>query len=409
MSPIIEAEGLSKRFLIHKGRSGLPTLRESIVTCFRPSRKQEFWALKDVSFSIYQGDTMGVIGENGAGKTTLLKVLSKITNPTRGRGVIRGRVGSLLEVGTGFHPELSGKENIYLNGVILNLSKKEIDRKFDEIVEFAGVSQFLETPIKHYSTGMWARLAFSVAAHLDPEILLIDEVLSVGDTEFQKKSLDKMNDLSSHGRTVLFVSHNMAAIRKLCSRCMLFSHGELKMIGETNDVVNAYLDTYNHATGGLIDLTGVVSRKGSGQARLETIELRNQNNEIAGTFSIKDDLSIHLFFTVHEFIKAVKIIVEIKDAGGGPICEMYDSDCGFRIRDVKGDKHVSLTLKDIRFYPGKYYLTVSLSSEIMNYKYDTYDEVAFAASFTIINQIVMDRSLANSSGLLYLTPDWMLH
>jgi len=409
MKPIIEVESLSKKYNVRNGRAGFKTIRESITSLGLARNHKNFWALKDITFTMQPGETMGIIGGNGAGKTTLLKVLARITNPTRGHGIIRGRVASLLEVGTGFHPELNGKENIYLNGVILNLKKKEIDNRFEEIVEFAGVREFINMPIKHYSTGMWARLAFSVAAHLEPEILLIDEVLSVGDAEFQKKSLTKMNELSKHGRTVLFVSHNMAAVRQICSRCMVIGGGEIKRIGETNEVVNAYLESFNRSSDGFIDLTGMEKRKGSGKARLKAIELRNQDNKITGTFSIKEDLSIHLLIVAFDTIKALKIIVEIKDSGGGPVCEMYDSDSGFGLRDVKGDIHVSLTLKDIRLCPGKYYITVSLISEIMNYKYDSYDEVEYAASFTMINQVAMDRSLASSSGLLYLTPDWLVH
>jgi lipopolysaccharide transport system ATP-binding protein len=207
MTPIIEIESVSKKYNISRNVALYRTLRESLTSFVSLKNRIEFWALRDITFNMEPGETMGIIGENGAGKTTLLKILSKITKPTSGRGIIHGRVASLLEVGTGFHPELTGRENIYLNGVILGLKKKEIDRNFERIVEFAGVRNYLNTPVKHYSTGMWARLAFSVAAHLEPEILLIDEVLSVGDAEFQKKSLSKMNELSKDGRTVVQQMH----------------------------------------------------------------------------------------------------------------------------------------------------------------------------------------------------------
>lgn len=200
------------------------------------------WALKDVSFDVKRGEVLGIIGRNGAGKSTLLKILSRITEPTRGRATIHGRVSSLLEVGTGFHPELTGRENVYLNGTILGMKKAEIDRKFDEIIDFSGVEKFLDTPVKRYSSGMKVRLAFAVAAHLEPEILIIDEVLAVGDAEFQKKCLGKMQDVAEgEGRTVLFVSHNMGAVRSLCSRCMLLQAGSCSFIGSTNEVVNTYM------------------------------------------------------------------------------------------------------------------------------------------------------------------------
>lgn len=202
--------------------------------------KEEFWALKEINFEINKGEVVGVIGRNGAGKSTLLKILSRITEPTEGRVTLRGRVASLLEVGTGFHPELTGRENIFLNGAILGMTRSEIKSKFNEIVEFAGVEKFLDTPVKRYSSGMYVRLAFSVAAHLDPEILIVDEVLAVGDMDFQKKCLGKMKDVASHGRTVLFVSHNLGAIRQMCTRCIVLKNGNMLMDAESNHAISAY-------------------------------------------------------------------------------------------------------------------------------------------------------------------------
>jgi lipopolysaccharide transport system ATP-binding protein len=408
MTPIIEIESVSKKFLVSQNTVRYKTLRESLTSFPSLKAKREFWALRDISFSMNPGETMGIIGENGAGKTTLLKILSKITRPTTGRGKIHGRVSSLLEVGTGFHPELTGKENIYLNGVILGLKKKEIDINFEKIVEFAGVNNFLNTPVKHYSTGMWARLAFSVAAHLEPEILLIDEVLSVGDAEFQKKSLAKMNELSSHGRTVVFVSHNMAAVRNLCNRCMLISEGKIRKIGEVNEVIDAYLSVNNRHNDGTIDLSNYPKRKGSQKVKLKKIELRNQDNMITGTFRIKDDLCIHLFFESFEYIRNVKIVVEILEASGERICSMYDSDSGFSLKNVLGNTHVSIAVKDIRFCPGRYHISVSLVSEIFNYQLDYYDEIEYAISFDVENRLI-ERNLTRRAGLLFLTPQWQIY
>lgn len=257
---VIQAEGLSKRYVIgHQIGARYATFREAIAESLkragqgalrvvRPSpvrpdpRREEVWALKDVSFEVKQGERLGVIGRNGAGKSTLLKILSRITDPTRGRVALRGRVASLLEVGTGFHPELTGRENVFLNGAILGMSKNEIKRKFDEIVAFSEVERFLDTPLKRYSSGMQVRLAFAVAAHLEPEILVVDEVLAVGDYAFQKKSLGKMREVAQGGRTVIFVSHDMGAINTFCEQAMLLHNGSIVTVGNASEVVARYLD-----------------------------------------------------------------------------------------------------------------------------------------------------------------------
>ena len=249
----IRVENLSKKYKIGANQARYQTLRESIMNGISTSlerfkgnqTKEEniIWALKDINFEVKHGEVLGIIGRNGAGKSTLLKILSRITKPTTGRFELNGRVGSLLEVGTGFHPELTGRENIYLSGAILGMKRKEIDHKFDEIVDFAEIEKFLDTPAKHYSSGMYMRLAFSVAAHLEPEILLVDEVLAVGDAEFQKKCLGKMGDVAGEGRTVLFVSHNMGAIRLLCESCIIIQNGENIYHGESGLGINFYNNT----------------------------------------------------------------------------------------------------------------------------------------------------------------------
>lgn len=250
MKPSLEVNGISKKFLIEHQQLPYLSLRDKIANPFRSkSSQEEFWALKDVSFSVQPGESLGIIGKNGAGKSTLLKILSRITPPTSGRIVVRGRIASLLEVGTGFHQELTGRENIFMNGSILGMKNSEIKSKFDEIVDFSGAEKFLDTPIKHYSSGMQLRLAFAVAAHLDPEILIIDEVLAVGDAEFQKKCLGRMETVSKSGRTILFVSHNMTMIQQLCEKSILLSKGRIKNVGDTNSVIEHYLldDEKKHA------------------------------------------------------------------------------------------------------------------------------------------------------------------
>jgi lipopolysaccharide transport system ATP-binding protein len=279
---VIRAERLSKLYRIGQ-QEKFTTLRDVISRTFTAPFRLWFknqneivpnhqsstsnnyiWALKDVSFEVKQGEVVGIIGRNGAGKSTLLKILARITEPTEGYAEVRGRVGSLLEVGTGFHPELTGRENIYLSGAVLGMKKREIDRKFDEIVSFAEMEKFIDTPVKYYSSGMYVRLAFAVAAHLDPEILLVDEVLAVGDAAFQKKCLGKMGDVAKEGRTVLFVSHNMAAIENLCSRAILLHNGRIFSEGETRSVIRTYLQSFLSETSSS-SLLDVIEREGTGE------------------------------------------------------------------------------------------------------------------------------------------------
>ncbi len=254
MKPIIKVENLSKQYTIGGAKEPYSTFRESLVkaarvplNAFKRRNKENvdnrFWALKDINFAVEPGEVVGIIGRNGAGKSTLLKILSRITEPTKGKVELYGRVGSLLEVGTGFHPELTGRENIYLNGAILGMKREEISKKFDEIVDFAEIENFLDTPVKRYSSGMYVRLAFAVAAHLESEIIIVDEVLAVGDTEFQKKCLGKMKNVSQSGRTVLFVSHSMTAVQTLCNLCILLEKGQIKSFNKTNIVIRDYLNT----------------------------------------------------------------------------------------------------------------------------------------------------------------------
>ncbi|MGQ9847977.1 MAG: ABC transporter ATP-binding protein, partial [Bacteroidales bacterium] len=247
MKPVIEVEGLTKIFKLGRAHGSYLTLRDSIKRWFKPinhnDEKHFIKALDNISFKIEQGEKIGVIGKNGAGKSTLLKILSRITPPTQGRAILRGKVASLLEVGTGFHGELTGRENIFLNGAILGMKRHEIKKKLDEIVAFSGVERFLDTPLKHYSSGMQVRLAFAVAAHLDAEILLIDEVLAVGDAEFQKKSLGKMDEISNSGKTIFFVSHNMGVIERLCNKSIYLKNGSIVHFNNTIDVLEKYLTT----------------------------------------------------------------------------------------------------------------------------------------------------------------------
>jgi len=291
-SPVISVQGLSKRYILG-AMAGHDTLRDQLAhgtkalfRAFQGRSKRKvdgadsnaFWALKDVCFSLGEGEVLGVVGRNGAGKSTLLKLLSQITEPTEGEIRVRGRMASLLEVGTGFHPELTGRENVFLNGAILGMTRREIMARFDEIVAFAEVEKFLDTPVKRYSNGMYVRLAFAVAAHLDPEILVVDEVLAVGDVQFQKKCLGKMEDVSKRGRTVLFVSHNMSAVEMLCSRAILLDHGRLCMDDTARNVVKRYVEeSHARPAGGQLDQR--VDRTGTGAARVVAFRILNEAKE----------------------------------------------------------------------------------------------------------------------------------
>ena len=279
----IKVEGLGKKYKIGHQVEG--DLRNSLVSKMKgmfgktSTTTEDFWALKDVSFEVKQGEAVGIIGRNGAGKSTLLKVLSRITDPTSGRYEMNGRVSSLLEVGTGFHQDLTGRENIYLNGTILGMKRQEIKNKFDEIIAFSGVERFLDTPVKHYSSGMKVRLAFSVAAHLEPEILIIDEVLAVGDAEFQKKCLGKMDEVSKNeGRTVLFVSHNLTAVSQLCQKGILLRDGNLIEMGETGSVIHSYVSYKNHLRKN-VGLSNLDLRTGTGSFKVDAVRLLNEKEE----------------------------------------------------------------------------------------------------------------------------------
>jgi lipopolysaccharide transport system ATP-binding protein len=305
MAYAIEAEELSKRYRIGQMQAAYGTLRDSMArTAARvagrvePQARQEIWALRDVSFHVREGEVLGVIGRNGAGKSTLLKILTRITAPTTGRAVIRGRVGSLLEVGTGFNPELTGRENVFLNGSILGMKRREIRRKLPDIVEFSGIEKFIDTPVKRYSSGMYVRLAFSVAAHLEPEILLVDEVLAVGDAEFQQRCLGRMEDFSGTGRTVLFVSHNMQTINQLCNRVIWLDEGGIAEEGDPSTVVTHYLHSTSYATGARISWPDDETAPGDDLARLLSVRAINESGDLIETVDVREAIGIEIRYRI---------------------------------------------------------------------------------------------------------------
>ncbi|MDZ7876472.1 MAG: polysaccharide ABC transporter ATP-binding protein [Saprospiraceae bacterium] len=320
--PIIEVHNLSKKYTIGAAQPRYLSLRDSLSTTFKgvknwgntdksdqlkPKDNTDFWALKDISFKVNAGESLGIIGRNGAGKSTLLKILSRITPPTSGRAVLRGRLASLLEVGTGFHPELTGRENVYFNGSILGLRKTEIDRQFDEIVDFSGVERFIDTPLKNYSSGMQLRLAFAVAAHLEPEILIIDEVLAVGDAEFQKKCLGKMDDVSKSGRTVVFVSHSMGLIQQLCSRSIWLEKGQIVEVGQTKNVIQHYLQSNTQS----IAFTN--EKEALKPIFLQKLQPVNAENVIVHTYLLDDAPIFEIILGINNFIENAVISLILLD------------------------------------------------------------------------------------------------
>jgi lipopolysaccharide transport system ATP-binding protein len=377
-SPVIVVDHLTKEYVLGTRARGYTTLREAAVTAvtapFRRAGRlvrggshaesRPFRALDDISFSIAGGSVVGIVGRNGAGKSTLLRALSRITEPTSGTIAIRGRVASLLEVGTGFHPELTGRENVYLNGSLLGMRRSEISRKFDEIVAFSEVESFLDTPVKRYSSGMYVRLAFAVAAHLEPEILIVDEILAVGDAAFQQKCLGKMQDVGRGGRTVLFVSHNMAAISRLCSRGLLLRHGQLAFDGPTLEAVTRYLadeqrpDSLRWETAGLprrLEEYGEL-------VRLTVVEVRPASEAMSG-FRFGEDLRLRLTFTAMSNVHDAAIGVGIDDLYGNRIATFNSDESGVTMAAGKGNTYtVDLQVPRPVLNPGRYAVSCAVLS-----------------------------------------------
>ncbi len=370
MQPIIRVENLGKRYAIGR-REHFVTMREMLVNAFTaPIRglralgrangradadgAAHVWALRDVSFEVAPGEVLGVIGRNGAGKSTLLKILSRITEPTAGRVELYGRVGSLLEVGTGFHQELSGRENILLSGAIMGMRRAEIMRKFDQIVAFAEIDDFIDTPVKRYSSGMYVRLAFAVAAHLEPEILLVDEVLAVGDVAFQKKCLGKMGEVARGGRTVLFISHNMAAIEALCTRCIMFSDGALVANGDPTSVILRNIAQCAVPGAGLADLTAHPGRRPGDTPTMTRVELANGAGAAAGAIRIGDPLEIRVSYRASRPFQPVLGAV-IKTGYGAPVFSVSDRFCA-QLADCepRAEATIVCRIERLMLIPGNY-------------------------------------------------------
>ena len=351
----------------------------------------DFWALRHVSFKVAQGEVVGIVGHNGAGKSTLLKVLSRIVEPTEGTVTMRGRVASLLEVGTGFHPELSGRENIYLNGSILGMRKREIDRKFDEIVAFAEVERFLETPVKRYSSGMYVRLAFSVAAHLEPEILIVDEVLAVGDVQFQKKCLGKMSEVSSSGRTVLFVSHNMAAVRQLTERCVLMNHGGVAFDGPTDTAI----DLYSEATGQGFEQDGDLSAWARPSAELaRQAEFVSLSFRRTAVFDPEEPIDLYVTVRAREAISRLRLSGTVFTVEGQPVGSFFTADESVSLS--AGERTVfRASLGTLRLAPGAYSFGLALGQGDSTSGHRDFDVVLSVLRFEVAAIVGTDGTIGN--------------
>jgi lipopolysaccharide transport system ATP-binding protein len=370
MPPIIELKNISKCYKL--GSIGSGSLRQDMSRFFNKKSRHEpdtneFWALRDISFEVQKGEVLGIIGHNGAGKSTLLKILSRITDPNTGEAKLRGRVASLLEVGTGFHPELTGRENIYLNGATLGMRKSEIDSKLDEIVDFSGCEKFIDTPVKRYSSGMTVRLGFAVAAHLEPEILIIDEVLAVGDIAFQEKCLGKMKDVAGHGKTVLFVSHQMVAVENLCSRSILLEKGRIHSIGNTSDIIDNYRKLVLPSSNNEVKLIKRTDRSGSGNIKVSEITTFDKHKQASNSIEIGEELLIKIKFKIENKTLnygSLRFDLGIDSDSHQRIAFIGNQIVDFKIDSSKLENEgLNIHIQSIPLLPGKYKFTVFLAND----------------------------------------------
>lgn len=420
----ISVEGLGKEYSIGQSRETYKTLRDTLSDAFiAPFRRgtkllrgqaaaaaeldETIWALRHVTFGVKRGEVVGIIGRNGAGKTTLLRILSQITEPSEGYAEIQGRVGTLLEVGSGFHSELTGRENTYLNGAILGMKRAEIRRKFDEIVAFAEVERFIDTPVKHYSTGMHVRLAFSVAAHLESAILLVDEVLAVGDASFQKKCLGTMNNLSRGGRTVLLVSHNMAAIENFCSRAIWIDQGKIRQDGDTREVVKNYLSSFTGSSQISLDSFSTQSRRGSGEVRYTKIEFLSSDGKPLKIIRSGDSLTVRLHFHSDKRIPNPHFGIEIYTDLGVLVTAASTWAAGLDTPFLsRGDGYVDLEIDWLNLMPDRYYISLWLES-MGPISYDLLDRCA-TFDVEVSNFYQSGRGIHKRSGVIFLPCKWRL-
>ncbi|HEX3053172.1 MAG TPA: ABC transporter ATP-binding protein [Aggregatilineaceae bacterium] len=417
----IRIENLGKMYRVGGPQERYHTLRDSLTDIVSAPFKraqsllrgqvygaaglhEEIWALKDVFFEVKQGEVVGIIGRNGAGKSTLLKILSRITEPTTGSVDIYGRVGALLEVGTGFHPELTGRENIFLSGAILGMSREEIDRKFDEIVDFAGVERFIDTPVKHYSSGMGLRLGFAVAAHLEPEILIVDEVLAVGDAAFQKKCLGKMDEVAGEGRTVLFVSHNMAAVSNLCSRSVLLSAGHLIFDGDSEVTIDHYLNGEQIASA--LTIFDESDHNDQREALITHLQIRDTHRVEKLTFSIGEPIRLEIGIYSDNAISDPQLGIGVDNALGQRIFTVSTRIQDISLPSIQGSATIVCELPVMMLAPGRYMLKLAFGAHL-----EDLDVITGIAGFEVLatDYFGSGRLFDARQGVIYVTPTWSFH
>jgi ABC-2 type transport system ATP-binding protein len=395
-APAVEIDGVAKRFRMYRERN--QSLKAALMRGGRASY-DEYWALRDVSFEIAEGSTFALIGENGSGKSTLLKCIARILEPEEGRIRTNGSVAALLELGSGFHPELSGRENVFLNGSILGMTKKELERKFDEIVDFAGIEPFIDQPVKNYSSGMYMRLGFSVAINVDPDILLVDEVLAVGDAAFQDKCMEKFVDFRRAGKTVVIVSHAMGSMRTLCDQAAWLDHGSLVEIGRADSIVDRYVDK-GHETevGPASDGTPGVTRIGSGEARLTTVEMLDETGRPTTTFRTGDAVTIRLGYQCSERVERPAFALAMDTVDGMRFWAHHTRDGGLELPYIEGTGHVDLVVPSLALQP----YTIDLSARILDHTLThTYDFRRHCCRF-----VVETGDLRESGGVVALGGRW---
>jgi lipopolysaccharide transport system ATP-binding protein len=411
MSAAIQVDKVSKKYKIGHVN---PTLREHITNAMtlkflqKKSEEDVMWALKDVSLSIKHGETVGIIGRNGAGKSTLLKVLSKITYPTSGTTRVEGRVISLLEVGTGFHDELTGRENIFLNGSILGMPKKEVRRQMDAIIEYSGVEQFIDTPIKRYSTGMRLRLGFAVAAHLDPDILIVDEVLAVGDAQFQKKCLDTIRKLRESARTILFVSHNLAVVENLCERCVWIDHGEVHMDGESGAVIRDYQESMRENKAIVEELDSTTGRRGNGKLRFAGFEFLSPEGMSQKIIRAGDPVIMRFHYTATEAVAFPSFGFKMYTEGGLLVTETSTSHHSIYIPSIEpGEGYLDLHITSINLLAARFTISLWVTDQTGNV---VFDNVENAVTFEIEPANLYNANWQADSrfGIVYFPQKWDL-
>lgn len=410
----VTVENLSKQYRIgelHRKTTFRETLTSFVKHPFSRDHRETIWALKDISFAVEEGEVLGIIGRNGAGKSTLLKILSKITYPTSGTMKVSGRISSLLEVGTGFHEELTGRENIYLNGSILGMMRKEITSKLDDIIAFSGVEKFIDTPVKRYSSGMRLRLGFAVAAHLKAETLLIDEILAVGDAEFQKKCLNTMGDLGGSGRTVLFVSHNMAAVENLCSRVIWIDNGQIRQDGNAKEVITAYLSAFTGTQQTDSDLSSFEARQGTGEIRYIHIEFLDSDRRPQTLFRCGEGWVVRLYFHAKKTIQYPHFGVELFTERGTLISSINTWSAGCETELLPpGQGYIELEVSHLNLIPGHYHISLWLAGGGVGNRIQ-FDRLDYCTALDVAESDFFrsGRGMKKMFGFVLFPCNWTLH